>query len=86
MAIFCMAHYERILLKSEHSCIPPLYLRYVDDIFCVFRGNAKHEDFLEKLNKMHNSIKFTSEIGQGSLAFLDTYITLLLPGDVTLTW
>ena len=77
MANFCMSYHERRLLKSNNkSCTPPLYLRYVDDIFCVFRGSLRHEDFLNKLNAMHKNIKFTSEVGNDSLAFLDTYIEL----------
>ena len=60
MANFCMWHYETSLLNSKReSCIPPPYLVYVDDIFCMSRGKSQHEDFLNKLNNMHKNKKFT---------------------------
>ena len=60
MANFCMLHYETRLLTCKHeSCIPTLYLVYVDDIFCMSRGKSQHEDFLNKLNNMHKNKKFT---------------------------
>ena len=39
MANFCLADLEAKLLRdsSDESFAPSLYLRYVDDIFCVFR-------------------------------------------------
>ena len=55
---------------------PVLYLRYVDDIFCVFRSSTSHEPFLSKLNNFHTNLKFTSEIGPSQLSFLDTCISL----------
>ena len=78
MANFCLAYYEEKLLgdSSGNTGDPCLYLRYVDDIFCVFRSGTSHEAFLNKLNSMHNNLKFTVEVGNSSLAFLDTFITL----------
>ena len=77
IANFCLAQFESNLLESCHTAHKPsLYLRYVDDIFCVFRREALHEDFLDKLNALHQNLKFTSEIGPSTLPFLDTCITL----------
>ena len=78
LANFCLSHFEMQLLHncSNQSCHPALYLRYVDDIFCVFRSGSQHEQFLQKLNQMHPNLKFTSEIGPSSIAFLDTFISL----------
>ena len=77
IANFCLAHYEKTLLdSSSSSCKPALYLRYVDDVFCVFRDDTCHEEFLGLLNNMHTNLRFTAEVGQSSLAFLDTYISL----------
>ena len=53
-----------------------LYLRYVDDIFCVFRSGTSHEPFLSKLNDINPNLKFTSEIGPSQLSFLDTCISV----------
>ena len=77
LANFCLAYYENeILNKAQDNCKPALYLRYVDDIFCVFRKGQKHEPLLQHLNSMHKNLRFTVEIGGKSLAFLDTIITL----------
>ena len=83
LANFCLAHYENRLLKDQDHA-PILYLRYVDDIFCVFR-NHPYQNFLDKLNTMHPNLKFTAEIGPSTLPFLDTAITLpdIVNGIVT---
>ena len=65
MANFCLAKLEAQLLHDNRDevCAPALYLRYVDDIFCVFRDGCMHESFLAKLNSLHPNLKFTSELG-----------------------
>ena len=63
------------ILKSE----PKLYLRYVDDVFCVFKSSANYKQFLSKLNNLHPNLKFTFEFGGSTLPFLDTRITLKSP-------
>ena len=77
MANFCLSHFENQLLEEcDDTNGPSLYARYVDDIFCVFRSGISHESFLNKLNSLHPNLKFTMELGNSSLAFLDTFISL----------
>ena len=78
LANFCLAHFESKLLDDNpiQQCSPALYLRYVD-IFCVFRSGTSHYEFLDKLNDMHNNLRFTSEIGPSDHPFLDTCVSLL---------
>ena len=77
MANFCLSHFENQLLEEcDDTNGPSLYARYVDDIFCVFRSGIPYESFLNKLNALHPNLKFTMELGNSSLAFLDTYISL----------
>ena len=78
MANFCLADLEAKLLRdsSDESFAPSLYLRYVDDIFCVFRQDSSHQQFLDKLNCLHPNLKFTSEVGPSVLPYLDTTISL----------
>ena len=78
LANFCFAYFEGKLLEDsfDKPAFPVLYLRYVDDIFCVFRSGTSHEPFLSKLNDFHPNLKFTSEIGPSQLSFLDTCISL----------
>ena len=78
IANFCLAHFESQLLSnnSDENSSPNLYLRYVDDIFCVFRSGTSYQEFLGKLNNMHPNLQFTSEIGPSVLPFLDTCVSL----------
>ena len=74
---FCLAHLENELL-SVSKFKPELYLRYVDDIFCVFRDHYTYEKFFQQLNELHSSLKFSFEIGPKILPFLDAKIELPL--------
>ena len=55
---------------------PTFYIHYVDDIFCVFRNESSYKHFLDVLNSLHRSLRFTFELGPSVLAFLDTLISL----------
>ena len=52
---------------------PATWLRYVDDTFVVWmEGRKKLADFLDHLNPLRPSIKFTMELEEnGQLSFLD---------------
>jgi len=76
LANFFLCHLEYKLLDCDNAIKPRMYLRYVDDIFTVFSANTDHGPFFETLNALHPNIKFTLEIGDNSLAFLDTQITI----------
>ena len=73
---FCLAHLENELL-SVSTFKPELYLRYADDIFCVFRDHSTYEKFFHQLTELHSRIKFTFEIGPKMLPFLDAKLELL---------
>ena len=60
--------------NSEHN--PALYLRYVDDIFAIFRHGSDIDVFLNKINCSHQDIKFTVEEASDTLPFLDVEIKL----------
>ena len=56
---------------------PLLWLRYIDDIFCVWQhGESELDNFTEHLNNAHRSIKFTTEKSNTSVNFLDTTVTI----------
>ena len=51
--------------------------RYLDDCFILWpKSFPSFQNFLEILNKAHPSIKYTSEISENSIAFLDVLITI----------
>ena len=82
LANFFLGHLEKQLFSANDQCKehPVLYLRYVDDIFCVFRGEVDYNQFLSKLNNLHPNLKYTFEFGGKTLPFLDTAITLTQKG------
>ena len=60
---------------SNHNMFPIFYRRFVDDTFCLFNSMEDAELFLQFINNIDPSIKFTLE-GEvdGKLEFLDTVI------------
>ena len=50
-----------------------MWKRYVDDIFCILRKSTV-ESFLEQLNSISTSIKFTLEKENNELPFMDVLV------------
>ncbi len=58
-SVLFLGELEKKLL-NQAPCKPDLYLRYIDDIFCVFTKNQQQvEEFIEFMNSAHPTIKFT---------------------------
>ena len=52
-----------------------MYLRYVDDVFAIFASEMQSVEFLRRLNALHPSIQFTSEIEiDNKISFLDVLV------------
>ena len=75
--------YQRTrLLSSKQRCIqqeketkPKEWRRYIDDIFSLWDSHEKDVDqFIEQANKFHPTIKFTAEISENEITFLDTVV------------
>ena len=77
LANLFLAHLEKNWFSETRTGLPCTYLRYMDDIFCVF-DNAKydHTSFLEFLNRQHPNLSFTCELGPSSLPFLDLNVEI----------
>ena len=59
---------EYILRKAEFK--PYLWWRYIDDIFFLWEhGEEKLKSFIDKINKMHPTIKFTADWSKTSINF-----------------
>ncbi|CAF1179846.1 unnamed protein product [Adineta steineri] len=58
---------------------PLIWLRYVDDIFCIFTiPKIKIDDFHSRINKWHPNLRFTLEVESNisySISFLDVLVT-----------
>ena len=76
LANFFLADQEVEWLSSTCDHNPALYLRYVDDIFAIFRQGVGIDAFLNKINCSHPNIKFTVEEASETLPFLDVEIKL----------
>ena len=76
LANFFLAVLEQEWLSETCTQNPSLYLRYVDDIFAIFRQGIDINAFLTKINKAYPSIKFTVEEATETLPFLDVEIKL----------
>ena len=81
LANFFLGYMETELLEDNNNDtnradFPALYVRYVDDVFCIFRKDDDHRQFLKRLNNLHQNLSFTCEFGGESIPFLDMRITL----------
>ena len=69
-----MAKIERQILRQGNKK-PLVWKRYIDDVFSLWDTSTdKIEEFLEKANSFHPTIKFTAEISETETTFLDTKV------------
>ena len=62
---------------------PKVWLRFIDDIFMIWEHGLENlQEFIDYLNNIHPTIKFTSEHSCEKIAFLDT--TVKIDTDFTL--
>ena len=70
--IFVGYYEEKLFSQTQKS---PTYFKYVDDTFAIFDHEAEADKFLNKLNCLHPSLRFTFEKEKGKcLPFLDVYV------------
>ena len=69
-----MSNLEKKLNRFS-SNKPILWIRYVDDIFCIFTDQQNIDSFFGRINKWHTNITFTKEVEIAEkLAFLDVLV------------
>ena len=57
--------------------IPWLWRRYIDDIFMIwYHRENELKQFTDKLNKFHNTMKFTYDYSRERFNFLDVQVVL----------
>ena len=85
MGTKCAPTYANLFMSQfEESKIYPLlrercntHLRFIDDIFLIWSGTEEElHDFIEKINTLHETIKFTAEHSRTEINFLDTIVTI----------
>ena len=71
--IFMAKIETEILSKTNYR--PIAFKRFIDDVFCLWNINREHIDqFIEQCNNHHQTIKFTAEISEQEITFLDTSV------------
>ena len=64
-------------LLAQFPPKPYLWWRYIDDIFMVWtHGEDKLEDFINHINSLHSTVKFTHEFSKSHISFLDVTVSL----------
>ena len=71
-----MGRFEQNALDhAPHS--PLIWWRYIDDIFLLWtHGEEKLNEFIDYLNSLHSTIKFTSSFSRTDIPFLDVHVHL----------
>ena len=68
-----MAHFEESYVYTyNYNSKPRIWFRFIDDIWGIFSGNStEFQSFVEYLNNVHKTIKFTEEFSSEEINFLD---------------
>ena len=65
---------QKYLMKAT-EIKPKVWKRYIDDVFSLWDVNRQDIDlFIEQANTFHPTIKFTPEISEKEITFLDTVV------------
>lgn len=77
-----MANLEEEMLY--HAQLKPLvWHRYIDDVFFIWPHRKENlDDFLDFINNYHETIKFTAEVSEEEVTFLDTRVKLTPNGEL----
>ena len=69
-----MAEIETNLIQQNNTK-PRVWKRYIDDVFSLWDYNRNEvERFIEEANTFNPTIKFTAEISENEITFLDTVV------------
>lgn len=73
--IFMAEIEKKILENPPQNKRPTLWKRFIDDIFMIWpHGRTALHQFLEYINCLHETIKFTAQQSEKEISFLDTTI------------
>ena len=76
-ATIFMGWLEHTLLSTA-PIKPQIWLRFIDDIFIIWTHTEKElSNFIDHANRIHPSIKFTSEHSNTDIAFLDVRVKII---------
>ena len=80
-----MSQFERKYVYT-HANKPFIWFRYIDDIFAIFtQSDEEIDNFIQHLNNVLPTIKFTFEMSKEQVTFLDTLVYLDNSGNIQTT-
>ena len=72
-SVFIADFEERYIYTHDEA--PDFFVRFLDDCLIGWsHGREKFDEFVDDLNNCHKSIKFTAEVSEISVPFLDLNI------------
>ena len=75
---------QELLIVIGSVTVHSVWRRYIDDMFTIWpHGEECFKNFLQQINSMHPTIKFTAEWSYRSVSFLDVKTTLNEDGQIT---
>ena len=88
LANFFWGCIKQKLVENKSAFLPSVYLRYIDDIYCVFDTESASLEYLQMFNSQHAAIKLSieKETNSKSLTFLHVRIQLTDKGYDTCVW
>ena len=76
-ACLFVGHIEEQMLTQYQGVRPLMYRRYIDDIFGAFTGTCDDvAKFTEFADAFHPALRFTSNVSQHSVTFLDMHVQI----------
>lgn len=61
------------------------YYRFIDDIFCIYKDIHSFTNFLEWINNLHPTIKFTATTNKLTVNYLDTTVFRTLDNKLAIS-
>ena len=71
-----MGRFEETHILPRIRAFTLLYIRYIDDLFMIWKGSEKELlKFLKEINEVHPTIKFEYKYSRKKVDFLDTAVS-----------
>ena len=81
-----MGKFEEMYILPQHLNKCSLYLRYIDDIFFIWKNSeAELKSFFKEINEIHPAIKFDVKYSYKEISFLDTTVKITSNNELVTT-
>ena len=81
-----MGKFAEMYILPQHLNKCSLYLRYIDDIFFIWKNSeAELKSFIKEINEIHPTIKFDVKYSYKEISFLDTTVRIASNNELVTT-